>query len=149
MHLIFALRGTHHRVKNFIEQLAGKFVPFRYPGANGKLEDKWVQLNVQPMQLYSVVFPESSKDVVLATILGPTGKPRDYGGLVNSGIRWMRRLLGLKEIPEYNPNHVMPIDGDHIDRFGIGIKDDYWVTPDGKHIYNPTEEQKKECWEGL
>jgi len=149
MHLVFACRGAHHRVKNFIEQLAGKYVPFRYPGADGKLEDKFVQLNVQPMQLYSVVFPESCKDIVLATILGKDSKPRKYPGLINQIIKWARRALGLEEIPEYKSEHIMPIDDAHIDRFGIGIKKDYWVTASGAHIDNPTEEQKKECWEGL
>ena len=83
MHLIFACRGTHHRVKNFIEQLAGKYLPFRYPDASGQLKDTFVQMNVQPMQLYSVVFPESSKDVVLTTILGKDSKPRKYPGFFN------------------------------------------------------------------
>lgn len=149
MHLIFATRGTHHRVKNFIEQLAGKYLPFRYPGADGKLKDTFVQMNVQPMQLFSVVFPEDCKDVVLATILGKQKEPRKYPGFFNKIIWGVRKALGLKEIPDYKTEQIMPIDGEHIDRFGIGIKEDYWVTASGAHIWNPTDEQKKECWEGL
>jgi hypothetical protein len=52
-------------------------------------------------------------------------------------------------MPKYQTDQVMPIDGEHVERIPIGVKKDYWVTASGEHIYDPSPEQKKECWEGL
>ena len=70
-------RGVKHGVDQFITQLQGKYLPFKWRmNKEGKLDHKGemienghTQLQVRPIQLWEIVFPEEHKDIVLNTIL--------------------------------------------------------------------------------
>ena len=140
MHLFAAIRGNINAVNQFITELQGKYLPFKWRDSPDKpFQDMSVQLNIQPIQLYSFVFPESSKDLVLSTILGQSvpnkisgstiikedkgaGKPNNprYKKFV-----WMlRKLLKLEPIPKYDETKIMPITKNSMEIVGIGIKKD-------------------------
>lgn len=117
MHLYFTTRGIKMHVDNFITQLQGKYLPFKY---NGK--DSAVQVAVRPVQMWEVVFPKEHLDLMLTTCLGPDGKP--YHKRHNKFIAVVRKVLGVKKIPKYDNSSMMICGRDHIDSTGIGIKED-------------------------
>ena len=133
MHLIFLTRGIKHRVEDYINQLTGKYLKIKYQmPKDTELKDYMVQLNVQPVQLWSVVFPKECKDLVLTTILGKgesAGKPTSKG--FKKFVYVLRKLLKLDPLPEkWDDTTEMPVNRSDIEKIAIGLKDDY-IAPEG------------------
>lgn len=148
MHLYIATRGIKNFSDQFITELQGKYLPFKSFDENRNLINSQVQVAVRPIQLYEIVFPEEHKDIMLTTILGENGGKTQH----KKHFKWValiRKVLGIKDIGSYNTDRAMPISKFHTEIVGIGIKEDYYITKDEKHIYNPPENIKKECMEGL
>ena len=146
MHLYMMTRGIKHSVDQFITELQGKYLPFKWrKDGDTKLEDYHVQLAVRPIQLWELVFPEECKDIILSTCLGGA----DRAGLQHpkhAKYIWaLRKALGVDPIPEYDKTKMMPITRPQAEVIGIGIKKDYWVTKDGKHV----AEKEDGAYEGL
>ena len=141
MHLYMMTRGVKHGVDQFITQLQGKYLPFKWRmnKETGKLDHKGemienghTQLQVRPIQLWEIVFPEEHKDIVLNTILAEKqGTDQTQHKKHNKFLWAIRKALGCEPIGEYKTDVKMPIAGDFIERIGIGIKKDYWICPDG------------------
>ena len=149
MHLYLATRGVKHEVDQFITELQGKYLPFKWRDLNkpdSKLEDCHVQLGVRPIQLWEIVFPEEQRDVVLATILqSKKGEPEKTW---HKKFIWaIRKILGssVMPIPEYNNDKKMPIRCQGIELVGIGVKSDYWVDRNG----NKVDKKEEGAFEGL
>ncbi|MCK9371334.1 hypothetical protein M0R04_15580, partial [Candidatus Dojkabacteria bacterium] len=128
MHLYIVTRGIKNWVDQFITELQGKYLPFKYHTDGKNIVDCQVQLSVRPIQLWEIVFPEDQKDLVLATILddGKGGKTQHKR---HEKFIWgLRKTLGVEKIPEYKSDQKLPITKMHFETVGIGIKKDYWVN---------------------
>lgn len=132
MHLYFITRGQKLYVDDFITQLIGKYLPYKYrnPQTN-QVEDKVLQLRLQPIQLWDVAFPEDSKDVVLNTILGSdkriVGDPK-MNSWLNKIKYWAMKLLKCEPVPDYATDKILPTGGpQHMSIMGIGVKKDAYI----------------------
>ena len=90
MHLITATRGNIHDVNRLISELQGKYLPFEYEGKKALLS-----MLVQPIQLWSFVFPEPALQTVLHTI-PDTNWHVDKSKLPFYAIR---KALGAEKVP--------------------------------------------------
>ena len=151
MHVYILTRGIKNLQDQFITELQGKYLPYRFPNPKTKeLETFHVQVGVRPIQLFEIVFPEEHKDIMLRTILSGDGKP-----LIKSHKKWiwaLRKALGVEPIPEFQTKgEELPLQKANVDKIGIGIKKDYWQNVEGKKFYNPTsgEKEKYKLFEGL
>lgn len=134
MHLYFITKGIKKDVDDFINQLVGKWLPFKWrEKKEDPMQDLMVQLSIRPIQLWEVGFPQEHKDVVLATILGKEGgqlkgndgkKPTDHK-LLNWLGRFVAKTFGAKPIGEYKTDIQMPIHRGAVAVMGLGLKDDY------------------------
>lgn len=129
MHLFFLTRGIKHDQDRFIEGLSNMYMPMKLKDNNGKETTKVVQGILQPIQLFSYVFPEENLDQVLRTI-----KPDNSIGVASSEgspkRKWclagLRKFMGLKKIPKWEEEgNTYPLYRQNIKVTGIGIKKDY------------------------
>jgi len=149
MHLYILTRGIKNSVDQFITELQGKYLPYVFYKGK-KLMKCQVQVSVRPIQLWEIVFPEEHKDVMLSTILPEAHKGVTQHKKHNKFIWAIRKALGVEKLPDYKSDIQMPITLANTEVVGIGIKKDYYTNiKTGKRLYNPTEKEKKECWEGL
>ena len=145
MHLYLMTRGIKHELDQFITELQGKYLPMKYrPNGEKELQDYFVQLAVRPIQLWEIVFPKEHLDLVLATCLAQNSGETQHKK--HQKYVWaLRKMLGISEIPKYDNSKKMPIRCAGIELVGIGVKDDYWITPDGQHV----KEKVDGAYEGL
>lgn len=135
MHAYFILRGHDYDVKRFINDLSGKYLPFKWDFGDGKVQDAQLQLAVRPIQFYEVAFPEEHKDLVLNTIFGndPLNEGAQNKGLwkwLNFMANGLRKILGLEPIGEYKKDNVLPVWRSNLSTIPIGLKKDY-TLPNG------------------
>lgn len=150
MHLYILPRGIKHDYDRFLNELACTYLPFRFTDKDGNIQPCMVQVSVRPIPpFYEVVFPEECIDIVLNTLL--QGQVYGDGFKPFKKYAWIfRKMFKLKSIPEYKKDKQFPLYHANVECSGIGIKYDYWVNPKTQEkIINPTEEQKKVCFEGL
>ena len=77
MHTYLLTRGIKHEVDQFITELQGKYLPFKWRNVNdkdSKIQDTMVQLGVRPIQLWELVYPEESRDVIMMTLFKQPAK---------------------------------------------------------------------------
>ena len=144
MHSYLLTRGIKHEVDQFITELQGKYLPFKWRDVNNKdskIQDTMVQLGVRPIQLWEIVYPEECRDVIMTTLFGQPAKEGERTAGMTQHKRhgkfiWLiRKMLGIKEPPKtWNTNQKMPIRCQGIELIHIGDKQDYWVDRDGKNI---------------
>lgn len=131
MHLYLLTRGIKKEVDDWITQLQGKYLSYK------KSKD-WsgsVQVQVRPIQLWEIVYPKEHNELVLNTLIGEPDCKGIGGGTITQHkkhqkfIYALRKILGIKPIPKsWATNKIMAMHlGDHIERVGIGIKEDYDV----------------------
>ena len=115
----------------FIEQLANLWVPMNYNTPNGKKATTPVQVLLQPIELWSLVFPEENLDKILRTLTPDKqiGIDNDFG-TSSPKRKWalsaLRKGLGLKKIPDFSKEGTkFAVYKSHIQTIGIGIKEDY------------------------
>jgi hypothetical protein len=117
MHLVIAMRGNKYTQDRFITELQGKYFPYKTKDGSYA-----VQMNVQPMTLYSLVFPKESLQCVLNTIQ-PSSK--SWHKYLYKYIALVRRLVGLKPCPEQDKTVLgMPISPHNCELIVLGTKDD-------------------------
>ena len=132
MHLIIGVRGIKKELDDFITQLQGKYFPFKYvPEGKTQPEDFMVQMNVQPIQFFSLVFPETSRDIVLNTILQGKTEQEEMHSYYNKILWMIRKALKLEKIKPYKTDLKFPINIDSIEIIGIGEKKDYFNKHEG------------------
>ena len=114
-------RGIKHDVERFINDLSAKYLPGVWKG-----EKKVIQVAVRPLQIWEVVFPETSKDVMLRTLFsGDKGITQHKKH--NKYINIIRKILGVKKIPDFEEKgDVLPVYGENVEKVAIGIKEDYY-----------------------
>jgi len=119
MHIYLITRGIKSDVDRFINDLRGKYLPFK-DALNRNL---MVQTAVRPIQFWEIVFPKEHRDIMLTTIfdknLGKTQHSKHQKWL------WaLRKVLGADPIPEYKTDQFLPIYKQNIEMVGVGIKED-------------------------
>jgi hypothetical protein len=130
-------------VKNHVDQVT-KFLETRALSmpvidTDGKEKTVAVNAGLQPIQLWSYIFPENEKDAVLTGL--QFDKPhRDRwskGVKTQALIKSLRLALGAKPIPEFNTDKgkiFMPLDSlKHVSIIPIGVRYDNlkWDDPNG------------------
>ncbi len=147
MHLYIITRGIKNFVDQFITELQGKYLPFKYQDDKGNLINTQAQVAVRPIQLWEIVFPEEQKDLMLNTIL--RGSPTN--GLQHAKHKkfiWtLRKCLGVEKISEYKKDFLIPISINHTEIIGIGTKKDYWIDTRDKKTY--AQKENEFCVEAL
>ena len=135
MHTIFGIRGIKHEVDRFINELATRYVAMNiYNFETKKLERKMVQLRLSPMQFYDLSFPKEHYDAVMNTIYG-TGKGKGIDGRLDWIVKLIRKVIGLKPMPEWKKDYRLAMeDPQHTEIIGLGVREDYWITEEGKHV---------------
>src|SRR3990167_1293119 len=137
MQIVFGLRGIKHEAEKFINELSTRYLPFKiYNKEKKQLEKVLLQMRVCPIQLYDVSFPKEHMDSVLTTLYGGSeGVPRSVNKWMEKLTYFLRKLLGLKSLPKYKTDtHLMMDFPQHTEIFSIGVKEDYWITEEGKHV---------------
>ena len=126
-HTYIMTRGVKHLVDLFITQLQGKFLPFKLKKERGKKPvDTLLPVAVRPIQLWEVVYPKDQETLMMNTLFGPNGGVTQHKK--HEKFVWgLRKILGVKPIPDYEPGDALGINKDHIEVVGIGTKDDYDV----------------------
>ena len=92
VHLYVCVRGQVSRVNQWESDLTARYNSYEYKkGQHGAL-----QLGVRPVRLYEIVFPKVHEQEMLSFIM-PTSS---WNSKYNKYFTWIRKLLGLKEIPK-------------------------------------------------
>ena len=144
-HTFIMTRGIKHEVDQFITELQGKYLPFKWRDVNikdSKLQDTMVQLGVRPIQLWELVYPEEQRDVILTTLFDNPPNPEvGRGGGQTQHKRhgkfiWLlRKMIGIKDPPKtWNTNQRMPIRRLGMELIHVGDKGDKWVNKDGVQV---------------
>lgn len=148
MHFMFAMRGHSHWGERFINELKSRYLSMPWYNPETKqMQTIHTEMRLCPIQLYDCIFPEEHRDTVLNTCLvGTQGNP--ISPKLNKYFWGLRKLLGYEKIPEYKKDLVLPMSPPKsCEIIGIGIKDDYWIEPDGKHVAR--KDKSPLAWEGL
>jgi len=119
-----------HERDRFVEQLANMYMPMKLKNEKGEEANVAVQALLQPVELWSFVFPEENLDTVLRT-LNPTTDGIGIKSSMSSPKRGLalsalRKGLGLKKIPKWKKDgRTYPLHKDNMQIVAIGIKEDY------------------------
>ena len=148
MHLFCMTRGEQSAVRNCMNDISAQFfqgvfnkelakvVPKVTDAKTGKVvkteagTPKLMQCIVQPIQLWSIVFPEEELSIMQQTLYtgdfsryhGKAGKPYTKDQLAVFALRKMLRAKKCPPIPE--GTKVRPIRKDGVEILPIGIKED-------------------------
>jgi hypothetical protein len=134
MHLYIATKGIKHEVDQFITELQGKYLPFKWrEKKTDKFQDSHVQLSVRPIQLWEIGFPKEHYDLIANTIIGPEyhgpagndGKQPAEHKWFNKFIWAFRKALHLDPVPPYKKDLVLPNRKEHVAVIPLGTKQDY------------------------
>lgn len=140
MHIFLITRGVKNAVDTFISELQGKYLPIRWnePGPDGNVipvKGKYIQVGVQPMQIWSINFPEEHRDMMLRSIFGNFPEPQHKRH--NKIIAIIRRMLGIDKPGDYKKEGekmlIAPGDIGDIEKVFVGEKKDYYLNADGSH----------------
>ena len=148
MHLSFITRGHKEWVDKFINELSTRYLSFKWYNQEKKqLENRILQMRVCPVQLWDISFPKEHYDAVANTILRGTGDK----SFINSHAKYiwgLRKIMKMKKIPEYKKEQWLTMAShENINIIGIGVKDDYWITEDGRHVKE--KDKTPLSWEGI
>lgn len=148
MHLAFAIRGHKHWQDRFINELSSRYLPFKmYEPQTKQLKEYILEMRVCPIQLFDVCFPAEHFDTVANTILsGSNGEPNKSS--LKKYLWILRKGIGFKKLPEYKKDNKLSMSlPQDCEIFAIGVKDDYWIEPDGRKVSK--EEKSDLAWEGI
>ena len=123
-------------------------MPFPWYNPETKqMQQQIFEMRLCPIQLFDCVFPEQHKDAVLNTVLSSSqGKP--INPKLNKYFWALRKMLGYEEIGDYKKDQMLPMSPPNsCEIIPIGIKEDYWITEDGRHVER--KDKTPLSWEGL
>ena len=129
MHAVLATRGIDWEVDKWITYLRTRTVGLPFV-KDGKAYVQPQSIMVQPIQLWSVVFPEACQDAVLTALRFDKENIARWSGSAKMKImtQSLRLAMGLKNVPVIDPAKAktalwMP-DTPNISIIPIGIKHD-------------------------
>ena len=135
MHLYLLTRGTLRAVREWREALSNCYLPMEVKDKNGKLGQAMAQLQIRPVELYEVVFPEEHEKTVMGMIK-PLTDTAIYGKRWGKYLRWVIKKLGLKPpITDFKPSLLPPNPG--VTALALGTKKDKinWAKKPGPHSF--------------
>lgn len=144
MHLYILTRGTLRAHRDWEEMMAGQFLPMEVKDAKGKKETAYFQLQLRPVRMYEVVFPEEHEDKVMG-IMKPT-TPEGFGGKWGKVGLWFAKRLGLKPaIKDWKPFLIPPNSGVSI--LALGTKKDVvnWTKEPSANSFLDSGNIPREC----
>lgn len=101
MHLLFLTRGIKRDVEEVVKFLETQPFYMPYKTKDGKQMLQPIQGNLQPIQLWSYVFPEESKDRVFNGLLSKAWTfPKDRK--MRAFIAGLRNVLKAEKIPDWD-----------------------------------------------
>ena len=132
MHCLFMTRGIKKDVDEVTKFLETRTLSLPFTDKEGNQGTGFVQGNLQPVQLWSYVFPENHKDEVLTALKfdkeniarWTTGKKSTRMRLMVEGLRL---AMGGEKIPDFTENKslAMPMDAlKNVSIIPIGVKYD-------------------------
>lgn len=130
MHYIFATRGEMLDVERLMQSLNNQAMLCPCKKPDGSVIYQPVYARVEPIQLWSYVFPKEYSDAVLNTLgASKENQARWYGtGLKNQTIWYgLRKALWCKPIPQFKTDKKLfvPVDAlENISIMPIGVKYD-------------------------
>ena len=113
MQLYIITRGDKDLVERFINNLRWSMLEWKRPD----LENCQVGVTARPIQLWELAFPEECLDQVLGMVQPYSYAPKKF----NFIFKWIRKLLGFKEINKVEHSNLFPID---CSVYSLGIKKD-------------------------
>ena len=131
MHLYLLTRGTLRAVREWKEGLSNQYLPMEIKNKEGKIEKCMAQLQIRPVELYEVVFPEEHEATVMGMIK-PQTDVSVYGGKWAKVALWFSKRLGLKPpIKDYKNLLLPPNCG--VAALALGTKKDVvnWKKKEG------------------
>ena len=134
-HTVIMTRGPIKYVNEFINDLNTRYLPFKkYNKKTKKMEDLWLQMRVCPVQLWDLSYPVEHRDAIHNTIF-QGGNGNSIHKRHQNFLCPIRKAMKLDKIPNYDRSKklVMP-EPQNIEMIGIGVKDDYFITEDDKHV---------------
>lgn len=147
MHFFFLSRGNYDKVRLLAEELKAKSLLYNRndieKGENNnwtKLAPYWINLRLQPIQLWDLSFPAEYLDIILTTLLGKDRKTEMPFSLVGNKInvlplKFLRKALKLKPIGKYKTDKkLIMMQVENIDIVPLGLKEDKWFEPDGRIV---------------
>ena len=126
MHTFFLTRGIKKDVDEVVKFLETRALPMNYLDKEGKKKVLYMQANLQPIQLWSYVFPETEKDSVFTGLYKNAwnGEGR-IGG--QAAIAMLRKALGARKMPEFKTDKSIFLPEQSMRNVAItpiGVKDD-------------------------
>lgn len=134
-HVVVLARGEKFNFERFFTELSTRYLTYpMYNKETGKMEEKRMNVRVSPIQLFDISFPEEHRDVILNTLFsGDNGRP--INKFLNKFIFGLRKMMHLKPLPEFSKKEYLSMyPPEHVEMIAIGVKDDYWIEPDGRHV---------------
>jgi len=140
VHYVFGIRGDYLDVERVINRLANHAFLMPYKNKDGTTGNLQVLGRVEPIQIFSYVFPENALDVVLNSLGGSQeNMKRWYGkGIQNETIFYaLRKALHCQPIPKKfktDMRLLLPEEElKHLSIMPIGIKRDImeWQDSNG------------------
>ena len=126
-------RGILDASTKFIRELSGKYVsvPFRNK-KNEKIVNVPTPIHVRPIQLWEIVIPKESKDIVMTTLFPTTTDSNNKGTRMIMNI--LKKFLPIKPVPKkWDNSKTMLVQGDGVERICLGIKDDVMMDFTGRN----------------
>ena len=130
MKYVIATRGERNCVRQFMEQLSGKWWPYRgRKHGDKKVKDFQFQTGVQPLQLWVINFPEKYEGHISATIFNKARTDSDDKKLYSKILWPLRKMLGLKTIDmDFDEKLAQPINKDWVQVLPIGKMESGYIT---------------------
>lgn len=136
-----------HSTATFIKELSSQYLPFKmFNPKTKKLEDRYIRVGVEKLELYVCNFPEEHKDLILNTIYD--GSEKGQHGWYKWLILPLRKLMHLKPIPKYDRSKKLALERKDLEVIGIGMFDDYFINPDGSQTFDK-KKRHKDAFEGI
>lgn len=129
-HIFFATRGHYNEVQKFIQSILAVRLKAKsdIPDINnGEAKDVFIQANLQPMQIWSLVFPKEYTDLILTTLFDDTyGKIVKHQSFYQKFFNLFRWCLRLKKCPEYDSSKNLKhlIYTANVQKVFLGLKED-------------------------
>ena len=135
MHLYLLTRGTLRAVREWREGLSNCYLPMEVKDKDGKLQKAMAQLQIRPVELYEIVFPEEHEATVMG-LVKPNMDISRIGKMWGRVGKWLIKKFGLKApIKDWEPSQLPPNPGMSI--IALGTKKDIinWTKKQGPQSF--------------
>ncbi len=106
MHKYILVRGNLNHVKKWENDMCAQHLPFQMKNKEGKEENFLAEINLRPINLYEIIFPEDCEKQLMGVL-----KPIKVGNPhVKRIVGWFSKLLKLEPSKvEWKP-YVIPVN---------------------------------------